>query len=188
MTPTFKDEKWLYPGQYGWVLRAIGQDLANLCPETFELRTDGVLLVVRGHSRSQSHRFKGSLRRNSSRLKHAHANPIADRMTPSQLKFVRTYTLDDIRRLDRVGVSRRSGLTSANPDQHSLAERLRTIGMTLDLRAGRLLMLRKDKNSVTFEYEDSGGKTHIQDDSLLNSWRDQQRFHSERKDPWERAR
>jgi hypothetical protein len=169
MKSAFSDVKSPYIGQYGWALHAIGQDLAELRAETFEIRTDEMIFVVRCHSRIQPNRLKRLRWTRSSRFRHAHARTVADRLARSQLQFVRRYTLDDLRRLETLGFSGTSGFPSEHPAPYGLAERLKAIGMIVDSNSGRLLNAQKNINNLTFEYEDATGETHTWQDFSLTS-------------------
>src|SRR5215470_248241 len=101
-------------------LRAIGQDLTPLLAQTFEIRFENEVFLAHGVA--------------------LNATPEPDPQSGDDGKktahFERTYTPEDVHRLDRAGRMKQSGLRKT-PDAASLAESLRTVGKIVDAKSGK---------------------------------------------------
>ena len=143
---------------YAKAFRVIGQDVAGLFPRVLEIETDGVNFVARGQSHPNP--FEAIKESAFKRL----CNWLCNKGLPKQLEpqstpanFTRTYGPDDIERIDRMNSANRSGI-SRRADSYSLAERLRTMGATVDKKNGRLKRLGKDGDRLFVEYWDEQGQ------------------------------
>ena len=144
---------------YARALRAIGQDLTDLFPKVLEIDTDGVNFEARGQSYAnpfQQVRERG-FKRLWNRLFGKNATALSDTPEPISATFARTYSPDDIERLDRLYSAKRTGRRT-RPDNYSLAERLRTMGGIVNSRKGRLKQLRKNADQLFADYWDQNGK------------------------------
>jgi hypothetical protein len=143
---------------YARALRAIGQDLTDLFPKVLEINTDGVNFEARGESHANPfHRVKeAGFKRLWNRLfgNDSGTETIAER---ARLTFTRTYSPQDIERLDQLYSANRSN-QGKRPDNYSLAERLRLMGSIVKSRKGRLKQLRKDADQLFVDYWDQNGK------------------------------
>ena len=143
---------------YARALRAIGQDLTDLFPKVLEINTDGVNFEARGESHANPFlRVKeASFKRLWNRLfgNDSGSEPIAE---PARSTFSRTYSTQDIERLDQLYSANRSN-QGKRPDNYSLAERLRLMGSIVKSRKGRLKQLRKDADQLFVDYWDQNGK------------------------------
>jgi len=143
---------------YARALRAIGQDLTELFPRMLEIDTDGVNFEARGQSHANP--FHQVRQRSFKYLWHklfgrsAGSEPAT--MNSGALSFTRTYSPQDLERLDQFYSANRSG-QSKRPDNYSLAERLRTMGGIVKARKGRLKQLRKDADHLFVDYWDQDG-------------------------------
>jgi hypothetical protein len=144
---------------YARALRAIGQDLTDLFPKTLEIDTDGVNFEARGQSHANPfHQVRGpSFKRLWNKLFGKDAKKELITPEPETITFKRTYSSEDIERLDQLHSANRS-VQGKRPDNYSLAERLRTMGGIVKSRKGRLKQLRKDADRLFVDYWDEDGK------------------------------
>lgn len=155
-------------------LRAIGQDLTPLLPQTFELRFEDEAFLAHGvalGAAPEPEPQAGATAENEKKSAH----------------FERRYTAEDVYRLDRAGRMKQRGL-SKKPDAASLAESLRTVGKIVDAKSGRLVRILKDeRNKITFEYLDSSGALQREESHTLIVYQEQQKAIAERtgKDIWD---
>jgi len=147
---------------YARVLRAIGQDLEELRPESVAIKHKRKNFIVRGRCRATSLAGKADavrlplIERLWEKIRRRDSDATAPEAQDRTVSFLRRYTRDDIDRLDQSKQSQRTAPT-ANPDVHSLGEMLRTIGRIIDAEGGRLIELSRDSQTVTFEYRDAQG-------------------------------
>ena len=177
--------------QYARALRVIGQDLADLFPETLTIEMSGDNFVAQGYGRAEISTPKDNEQRRRSRTIWAKWSRPSPKAEPSGSAFERPYTPDEIDRLNEIGRSRRTH-TAQRPDLYSLAERLRMIGRILDEKNGQLLTLSHNGNSVTFKYRDTQGEIHSEAYSTLTLYKLQHQYYSGRcfqpEDPWQTER
>ena len=144
---------------YARTLRAIGQDLTELFPKVLEIDTDGANFQARGQSHPNP--FNQVRERAFTRVwkklfgKNLQLDATAPQ--PPAASFARSYSPEDIARLDSHYAANRSG-QPRRPDNYSLAERLRTMGGIVNSRQGRLKQLRKIADQLAVDYWDSAGK------------------------------
>jgi hypothetical protein len=176
---------------YARALRAIGQDLADLFPELLEVEVTGDRFAVRCQARDKG-QYSGRSGATTPATKGWKnllcRKGVADPVGASSLvPFARSYTAEDINRLEEGGALHRRS-SEDKPDLYSLSERLRMIGRIIDANGGKLIKLSKDRNTVTFDYQDKSGETHRQELSNLSLYKLQQQYYSQRslalKDPW----
>ena len=112
------------------------------------------------------------------------------RQAPAAIvEFSQTYAPEDIDRLDKIGMSRRSG-AGGMPNIRSLAEMLRTIGRLVDGQGGQLVQVSKDAQRIVFEYADQTGKSYNEIMTTADLYKLQKAFYEKRgeplgPDPWE---
>jgi len=165
---------------YARALRAIGQDLTDLFPKLLEINTDGVNFEARGQShtnpfhRVRERRFNKIW--NKLFIKDAEAESIRPELTTEV--FTRTYSPDDLERLDQHYSANRSG-QQKKPDNYSLAERLRTMGGIVNSRQGRLKQLRKNADRLFVDYWDKDGKIQTAKLTTVILYRNQQSHDSQ---------
>jgi hypothetical protein len=168
-------------GFYARSLRAIGQDLTDLYPETIEIERQGEDFVVRGTcARSRLEAEKPKPERKS--LKEILAQDITawgSENKSDTASFTRSYDAEDIARINEAG-SRRRAATDKIPDIRSLSEILRTVGRVIEGEGGRMIKIVKDRHQVAFEYVNREGKSCKQELSSLDLRKVQQRFYEKR--------
>ncbi len=174
-------------GYYARALRAIGQDLADLLPETITIAPDGADFIVHGmcnRSRLESRESEAGwngLRKVGAKLRAGLLKAPKGEPDLDLAPFTRRYDAADIDQLDQQGNRRRFGLDGL-PEIYSLGERLRTIGKVIDGHDGRLGRICKDLHHIVFEYRD--GDSNLRRIELDNTqlYRLQRRYASERND------
>jgi len=176
-------------GDYARALRAIGQDLANLLPENFEIVLEGMNYVAHGHGlNTRQHAPKDTPVNPGAkwwkRMIHHNSNTKPVSSQSSVVRFVRKYASEDIDRLNELRISQRRA-SGGPPDLHSLCEELRTFGRIVDSNGGKLIKVCKNKNIIKFQYRDANGDAHTEELSHLELYRIQQQYYSQRStDPW----
>ena len=151
---------------YARVLRAIGQDLADLFPNQLEIEQKERTFVVqvrcdRKRSESKAPIQPAEAPKTGVRGFFHKLNTIRVDKPPEKAEIVtvnRSYSPIDISRIDEAGLQRRIQLGKI-PDIHDLGEALRTIGRIIDAEQGRLVRLFRDQRRVSFEYIARGGGT-----------------------------
>ena len=93
--------------------------------------------------------------------------------------FERRYSSDEIGRLDRAGLHRRSQAGKI-PDINNLGEALRTIGRIIDAEGGQLLRILKDQRRVAFDYIDKKGATQKKEMTRSELFKAQQSYYGNR--------
>jgi hypothetical protein len=166
-------------------LRAIGQDLSTLFPQTLEITLQGMNFQVIGRYLPRDPGGKGAQgsrqlldKLKSKLLRDQPTVPPAESST-EPISFDRTYTPVDIDRMDESGANRRNEIDKV-PDIYSLGEMLRMVGRIVDSDGRRMLNLSKDMYGVTFEYEDVAGQTQKREFSNLQLYKLQQQYYAER--------
>jgi len=182
------------PGAYARALRAIGQDLADLFPESVEIQFVGEKFVVRGQctqdrlTAKQPQPQRKGLKDFCTDMLARDVSTLTRQAKSATVQFDRTYTPDDVNQIDEIGMRRRFGVGKI-PDIRSLAEMLRTIGRLVDGQAGVLTKIHKDARRIVFEYSDGDGKTHNELMSIPDLYKLQKSFYEKRSapvglDPW----
>ncbi len=182
------------PGAYARALRAIGQDLADLFPESVEIQIVGEKFVVRGQctqdrlAAKQPQPQRKGLKDFCTDMLARDVSTLTRQARSATVQFDRTYTPDDVNQIDEIGMRRRFGVGKI-PDIRSLAEMLRTIGRLVDGQAGVLTKIHKDARRIDFEYSDGAGKTHNELMSIPDLYKLQKSFYEKRSapvglDPW----
>ncbi|MDH3443822.1 MAG: hypothetical protein OEN50_07865 [Deltaproteobacteria bacterium] len=160
---------------YSRALRAIGQDLTELFPKVLEIDTDGANFQARGESHPnpfnqvREHAFKRAWKRIFG--KNLKVDPTAPQ--PTAASFTRSYSPEDIVRLDAHYAANRAG-QPRRPDNYSLPERLRTMGGIVNSRQGRLKQLRKIADQLAVDYWDRDGKLQTAKLSTVILYRNEQ--------------
>jgi hypothetical protein len=174
-------------GYHARALRAIGQDLADLLPDSMTIEPDGDSFLVRGmcnRARLESQQSRGgwtSLRKMGAKLRDGIMRPPIGEPDLDIAPFKRSYGAADIDRLDARGNQRRFG-AGGLPEIYSLAERLRTIGKVIDGHNGRLGKIFKDLHHIVFEYFDGENQPRKVELDNTQLYRLQRRYTSERSD------
>ncbi len=182
------------PGAYARALRAIGQDLADLFPESVEIQVYGEKFVVRGQctkdrlAAKQTQPQRNGLKGFCADMLARDVSTLTHQAKSATVPFDRTYTLGDVNQIDETGMRRRFGVGKI-PDIRSLAEMLRTIGRLVDGQAGVLTKIHKDARRIVFEYSDAAGKSHNELLSTPDLHKLQKSFYEQRSapvglDPW----
>jgi hypothetical protein len=151
---------------YARVLRAIGQDLADLFPQLLEIEQQERSFVVhvrcdRKRSESKASTQPGEAPKSGLKNIFQKLNTVRLDRTPEKPEIVsvnRIYNPIDISRIDEAGLHQRIQLGKI-PDIHNLGEALRTIGRIIDAEEGRLTKIFRDQRRVVFEYVTRGGET-----------------------------
>jgi hypothetical protein len=182
------------PGTYARALRAIGQNLADLFPETLEIELHGEIFAVRGQCAKD--RLDAKLPKPQKKgLKDFCADMLARDVSTltrqaksATVEFRHTYSPEDINRIDVIGMSRRFS-TGKIPDIRSLGEMLRTIGRLVDGQDGQLVKIFKDAHRIVFEFTGNDGKSRNELLNIPDLYKLQKRFYEKRGtpvglDPW----
>lgn len=144
-------DKWRLTGLlYQVALRCIGQDLTPIMLESLDITVEDKDFV-------------------------AHGRRIGSGGEP----LMRRYKPEDIKRLDELGATRKTGIQKT-PDASSLPEALRAVGRVVDGKKGRLVKLSKEQNKITFVYQDESGQPHTEEHYSLTTYKSQQEGVSER--------
>ena len=179
---------------YARSLRAIGYDLTKFYPEDLEIQVLAAGFLASGvgltQSSQESVKHGSFIIKGWNRLTGKEAKSSLTVVSRSGERFTRKYTLDDINRLDEIGLPARTN-NEGKPDIYSLGERLRTVGRIVDDCNGTLVRVVKDRNSIKFEYRDQDGHDHREEFTNLALYKFQQRFYAERGtytfiDPWDK--
>jgi hypothetical protein len=174
-------------GYYARALRAIGQDLADLLPDSLTIEPDGANFVVRGmcnRSRLESRQSEGGwngLRKIGAKLRAGILKSPRGEPDMDLAPFTQSYNAGDIDRLDGQGNRSRFGV-SGLPEIYSLGERLRTIGKVIDGHAGQLSKIHKDLHHIVCEYKDADANLRKIELDNTQLYRLQRRYASERSD------
>ena len=175
---------------YARVLRAIGQDLADLFPHQLEIELHDRTFVVhvrcdRKRSESKAPPVPAEAAPSGLRSIFHKLNTIRLDKSPDKPDLVtvdRTYNPIDISRLDEAGLHRRIQVGKI-PDIHDLGEALRTIGRILDAEEGRLVRIFRDQRRVAFEYVTRGGETKKIEMTRTELYKVQQNYYHGRSGP-----
>ena len=175
-------------------LRAIGQDLATLFPETLEIQIQKENFIVRGQcaqsrldAKLATPQKKG-LKAFCADLLARDVSTLTRQAKSATAEFTNNYSPEDINRIDEIGIARRFA-AGKMPDIHSLGEMLRTIGRLVDGREGRLVKISKDARRIVFEYTGPDGKSCNEIMTNLDLHKLQKSFYEKRGDlvgldPW----
>ncbi len=147
------------PGYYALALRAIGQDLTNLYPIDLQIEVLDGAFIVRGHCPRR--RLDGEPTKSEGQNLSALIGKLFQRgeipATPDPrndiVEFSRSYSSQDIDRLDQAGAAYRTGMNRI-PDPRTLGEALRTVGRLIDGNNCRLTSLKKIPDRLIVEYQD----------------------------------
>jgi len=94
--------------------------------------------------------------------------------------FQKSYTLNDIAKLEYQGRARRSAPDKI-PDFHKLSTFLRTVGAYLDSKGARLLQVQKNEKTVTLLYQAEQGHPKIEERSVASFYHLFSEMHRRRK-------
>jgi hypothetical protein len=177
-------------GYYECALRTIGQDLADLFPRQLEIEYHGDNFEVRvrcDRKRAEKKRppvQKPGLRDVFHKLatyelgKPSLAKPSKEAEITT---FARTYSPDDINRLNESGMQRRAQAGKI-PDIRNLSEALRTVGRIIDAEEGRLIKFFRDLNRIAFECMNQEGATRRAEMTHAELYKLQQQYYQKRGD------
>jgi hypothetical protein len=194
LAESFKILTTTSPGIHARALRAIGQDLADLFPETLEIEMRGDIFIVRlqcPRSRfdaRQAEPQRKSLKEFCADILSRDLTALKQKNQSATIHVNRRYAPEDIDRIDEFYISRRFTVGKI-PDIRSLGEILRTIGRLVDGQEGQLVKIFKETHRIVFEFTDSDGKPRNELMSILNLYKLQKRFYETRGelvglDPW----
>jgi hypothetical protein len=170
-------------GYFAKALRVIGQDLAELVPQQLEVYYQDKRFDVRVRC-DRKRAEKKSPPAQKSALKsvfHKLATYRLDKASEGTdiAVFEHRYDSDEIGRLDRVGIHRRSQAGKV-PDINNLGEALRTIGRIIDAQGGQLIRIIKDPRRVVFDYADKTGATQKTEMTRSELFKAQQSYYEKR--------
>jgi len=175
---------------YARALRAIGQDLADLFPQQLEIEYRGDSFEVRVRcdrkrlEKKKPQPLKSGLRNVFHKLATYQLGK-PSLATPSEeaeiATFERTYSPDDINRLDESALRRRAQAGKI-PDIRNLGEALRTVGRIIDANEGRLIKVFRDLNGIAFEYVNKAGATCKAEMTHAELYKLQQQYYQKRSD------
>ena len=137
---------------FSHLLRPVGQMLEPLQIESFSLKVEGqgVAVYAQKHEMPQPAQAV-SLKVSWQIFRRRKAEP-AQEPQPSSGTLEIHYTYEDIARLDDVGQRKRTG-ASGSAEAHTLSQILRAVGAFVDQKQGRLLVVTKDGQEISIEYE-----------------------------------
>ncbi len=170
---------------YARALRAIGQDLSNLFPQFLEITNSGTNFHVAGRYVPRSASGKKAqpdgnlLGKIRTKLLRDQPGISTGEESSRAVDFSHSYSLADINQIDDVESSRRIGPHTA-PDIYSLGEMLRMVGRIVDFEGKRLIGLRKDARSITFEFEKIDGQKRKCELSSLQFYKLQREYYADR--------
>jgi hypothetical protein len=175
-----------FPGYHARALRAIGQDLSDLLPESVTIEPEGNDFVAhgmcnRGRLETLESTGWGGLRKFGAKLRAEILKPHAGEPDLDLVPFSRGYNAEGIDHLDKRGNQRRVG-AGGIPEIYSLAERLRTIGKVIDSHNGQLVKIYKDLHHIVFEYRDADFNLHKVELDNTELYRLQRSYTTERTD------
>jgi hypothetical protein len=178
-------------GNYARALRAIGQDLSELLPQSLTIEPEGDDFVARGMcNRGRLEALDstgwGGLKKFGAKLRAEILKPHTGELDFDLAPFSRSYNAEGIDHLDERGNQRRVGVGGI-PEIYSLAERLRTIGKVIDGDNGRLVKIYKDLHHIVFEYRDADTNLHKVELDNTELYRLQRGYTTERTDDGETA-
>ena len=170
-------------GYFAKALRVIGQDLVELFPQQLEIEYKDDVFDVRVRC-DRKRAEKKSPPPEKSGLKnviHKLATYRLDKAPEGAdiAVFAHTYGSEEIGRLDRVGIHRRSQAGKI-PDINNLGEALRTIGRIIDARDGQLVRIFKDPRRVLFDYTDKEGASQKIEMTRSELFKAQQSYYEKR--------
>jgi hypothetical protein len=173
---------------YARALRAIGQDLATLFPETLEIEIQEENFIVRGQC--AQHRLdaklatpqKKGLKAFCADLLARDVSTLAQQAKSATVEFTNTYSPEDINRIDEIGMGRRFA-AGKMPDIRSLGEILRTIGRLVDGQEGQLRKISKEARRIVFDYTGPDGKSCNEIMTNIDLHKLQKSFYEKRSDP-----
>jgi hypothetical protein len=162
-------------------LRVIGQDLAAFVITSLEITLEGEDFVANGVRIARAPEAPSIL---------PGYNGIRYELTREP--FSRKYTPDDVKNLDEIGKSRRTGIPGMQiQDALTLDQSLRIIGRMVDSSGGRLIKLVKNQYNFALEYQDADGGVHKDEHSssaLSRSLTEESlREMRKKEDPWSKV-
>src|ERR1051325_11518109 len=149
-------------GYFAMALRVIGQDLAELFPQQIEVFYQNATFDVRVRcDRKRAERKTPAVAKSG--LKNVFHKLATYRLDKAEdgtdtAIFEHEYNSDEIGRLDRAGIHRRTQAGKV-PDINNLGEALRTIGRIVDAQGGQLIRILKDPRRIIFDYKDKQGRS-----------------------------
>lgn len=150
-------------GYFAKALRVIGQDLGELFPQQIELyyQNDTFDVRVRCDRKRAEKKTPAAAKSGLKNVIHKLATYRLDKAADGAdiAVFEHHYNSEEIGRLDRAGMHRRSQAGKV-PDINNLGEALRTIGRIVDAQGGQLVRILKDPRRVVFDYKDKQGTSH----------------------------
>ncbi len=161
-------KEFLMDGKPGYanLLRPVGQVLEALHVESFSLKVEGDDFLVSGKAESakpsEATEEKG-FRVVWQILRGRHpAQKEAPASTPSSGVIEMRYRPGDIERLEQEGRAKRRD-PEGKADAHTLSQLLRVVGAFVDQKAGRLLNVTKETQTVEIEYVGPDGRTNTEE-------------------------
>jgi hypothetical protein len=175
-------------GYYEGVLRAIGQDLADLFPQRLEIEYHADNFEVRVRcDRKRAEKKSPPVQKPGIRdvihklATYELGKPLSAKPSKEAeiATFARTYTPDDINQLNERGMRRRTQADKF-PDIRNLSEALRTVGRIIDAEESRLIKVFRDLNRITFEAMNKDGATRKREMTHAELYKLQQTYYQER--------
>ncbi|HEX5606912.1 MAG TPA: hypothetical protein VFY96_10385 [Candidatus Binatia bacterium] len=179
-------------GYFAMALRAIGQDLAELFPQQIELyyQNETFDVRVRCDRKRAEKKTPAAAKSGLKNVIHKLATYRLDKAADGTdiAVFEHHYNSEEIGRLDRGGIHRRSQAGKV-PDINNLGEALRTIGRIVDAQGGQLVRILKDPRRIVFDYKDKQGTSHNKEMTRSELFKVQQSYYEKRSgsggvDPW----
>ena len=170
-------------GYFAMALRVIGQDLAELFPQQVEVyyQNETFAVRVRCDRKRAERKTPAAAKSGLKNVIHKLATYRLDKAEDGTdiAIFEHQYNSDEIGRLDRAGIHRRTQAGKV-PDINNLGEALRTIGRIVDAQGGQLIRILKDPRRVIFDYKDKQGTSHNKEMTRSELFKVQQSYYEKR--------
>jgi hypothetical protein len=170
-------------GYFARALRVVGQDLHELIPHQLEIvYKDQVFEAQAKCDRKRAE--KKNPPEAKSGLKNVFHKLATYRLdkgpeAPDIATYEHSYGRDEISRLDRAGLHRRTQAGKV-PDINQLGEALRTIGRIIDAADGQLVRIFRDQRRVAFDYVSKKGETVKTEMTRTELFKAQQSYYENR--------
>lgn len=183
LADTFKVKSNDGGGYFARALRVIGQDLHELIPHQLEiLYNDEVFAAqVRCDRKRAEKKNPPETKSGLKNVFHKLATYRLDKGPegPDIATYDHSYGPDEISRLDRGGLQRRTQAGKV-PDINQLGEALRTIGRIIDAADGHLVRIFRDQRRVAFDYVTKKGETVKTEMTRTELFKAQQSYYEKR--------
>lgn len=173
-------------GYFARALRAIGQDLHELIPQQLEIvyKEDTFEVQVRCDRKRAEKKNPPAEKSGLKNVFHKLATYRLDKGPggPDIATYEHSYPPDEISRLDRIGLHRRTQAGKV-PDINNLGEALRAVGRIIDAADGKLVRVFRDQRRIAFDYVTKKGETVKTEMTRSELFKLQQSYYDNRSGP-----